>query len=89
MSRNNLPAIFGESHPGLALATDKIVVPHLELKVDRREIAPSVKISRRAYAALFDTGARWAGHPARPGVHELCATCIGRCTSAANLVTDQ
>src|SRR5262245_63757928 len=41
LGRDGLPAMFGDSHPGLALAAVTIVAPHLELRIDRREVAPN------------------------------------------------
>src|SRR5262245_37364925 len=75
VSRDDLPAMFGESHPGLALAADKIVAPHLELKVDRREIAPE-RQDLEADAALLDTGTRRTGHPVLVNGFEAVAVLV-------------
>src|SRR5262245_9446887 len=62
VSRDNLPAMIGKPHPRLALAADQIVSAHLELEVDRGEIAPE-RQNFEADALCFDAGARRARYP--------------------------
>ena len=62
MSRDDLPALLGESDPSLALAADKFVPPHFELEIDSREIAPD-RQNLEADTALLDAWASRAGHP--------------------------
>src|SRR4029450_13912400 len=79
--------MLGESHPGLALAADKIVAPHLELKVDRREIAPE-RQDLEADAALLDAGARRAGHPVLVNGFESVAVLLERIPNRVRAVPE-
>src|SRR5205809_451441 len=85
MSRHDLPTMFGESHPGLALAANKIVAPQLELKVDRREIAPD-RQDLEADAALLDAGTGRAGHPMLVNGFEAVAVLVERVTNGVRAV---
>src|SRR5689334_18629119 len=40
MSGNHLPAELREAHPSLTLPADRVAAAHLELEVDRRDVAP-------------------------------------------------
>ena len=59
VSRDNLLAMIGKPHPRLALAADEIVSAHLELEVDRGEVAPE-RQNLQADAVFLDAGAGWA-----------------------------
>src|SRR6185437_6375428 len=87
VSRHDLPAMLRESHPGLALAADKIVAPHLELQVDRREIA-SERQDLEADAALLDAGAGRAGHTVLMNGFEAVAVLVQRVTNGVRAVPE-
>src|SRR5262245_60612025 len=57
VSCDNFPLMIGKPHPCLALAADEIVSAHLELEIDRGEIAPE-RQNLEPDAAFFDAGAR-------------------------------